>query len=67
MTRSVVAAVHGDVLASLRFNPAGILVLALALLVIVRPRLPAVRAPVWIVVALGGLLWAYNVALNPSF
>jgi Protein of unknown function (DUF2752) len=67
MTRAVVAAAHGDVVGSLRFNPAGILVLALAAYVIFRPRLPRVRAPVWILFAVGAVLWAYNIALNPTF
>jgi hypothetical protein len=33
----------------------------------VRARLPATRAPVWIVAGLLGALWLYNVALNPTF
>jgi hypothetical protein len=67
MTRAVVAAVHGDLLGSLRYNPGGVLVLALVAYVIVRARLPATRAPVWIVAGLLGALWLYNVALNPTF
>jgi hypothetical protein len=67
MTRAVVAAVHGDVLGSLRFNPAGLLVLALVAFVIVRARLPLTRAPAWIVFGFLGALWIYNLALNPTF
>src|SRR5262245_47796627 len=59
MTRSVVAFMHGDIVGSLRFNPAGILVVALAIFLILRPRIPSIRVPLWtIYVALGGL-WAY--------
>jgi hypothetical protein len=67
MTRAVVAAVHGDVLGSLRFNPGGVLVLALALYVIVRAGLPRNTVPRWLVVAVFGVLWIYNVGYNPTF
>jgi hypothetical protein len=67
MTRAVVAAVHGDALASLAFNPAGLLVVALAVFVLVTARLPAVRAPAWLVFTVVGALWAYNIFLNPTF
>jgi hypothetical protein len=67
MTRAVVAAVHGEILASLAFNPAGVLVVALAVYVIVAARLPAARAPAWIVFAVVGALWLYNIFLNPTF
>ena len=58
MTRAVVAAVHGDLLGSLAFNPGGVFVLALAVYVIVRARLPRARAPVWLVFGVLGALWA---------
>lgn len=67
MTRAVVAGVHGDILGSLRYNPAGLLVIALAILIVVRPRFPAVRIPVWVVVTAACALWVYNVTLNPTF
>jgi Protein of unknown function (DUF2752) len=67
MTRAVVAAVHGDIFGSLAFNPAGILVVALALYVIVAAKLPRTRAPAWVVVTFFGVLWAYNILLNPTF
>jgi hypothetical protein len=67
MTRGVVAAVHGDILGSLRYNPAAILVVALVAFVIVRARLPMTRAPAWVVLGLGAALWIYNVTLNPTF
>jgi hypothetical protein len=71
LTRAVVAAVQGDLAASVRYNPLGILVVLLAVIVVarpqvLRPRLPARAAPF----LLGGgaaLLWAYNVTLNPTF
>ena len=50
MTRAVVAAMHGDVLGSLAFNPAGLLVIALAIFVIARARLPVTRIPIGIVI-----------------
>jgi hypothetical protein len=68
MTRAVVAAVRGDVGASLRYNPGGVLLVALAVVVAVvgwrweRFRLPALVLPIAL-----GLLWAYNVTLNPTF
>ena len=67
MTRAVVAAVHGDLIGSLRFNPGGVFVLALVAYVIVRARLPRTRSPVWLVFGVLGALWAYNIALNPTF
>jgi hypothetical protein len=67
MTRAVVAAVHGNVLASLAFNPFGIVVVAVAIYVIVTARLPVARAPAWLVFAVVGALWLYNVFLNPTF
>jgi hypothetical protein len=67
MTRAVVAAVHGDLIGSLRFNPGGLLVLALAAYVILRARLPRARAPVGLVFGVLGALWIYNIALNPTF
>ena len=69
MTRAVVAAVHGDVVTSLRFNPAGLLVLAIAVVVLVRPRIVSslLRTPLWLLGGGSALLWAYNVVLNPTF
>ena len=68
MTRAVVAAVHGHVGASLAFNPGGILVLALAVFTIVRPAwLARVRAPIWMLLAIFGALWVWNIGFNPTF
>ena len=41
MTRACVAAAHGDLLRSLAFNPAGVLVILAAVTVLVRPGLVA--------------------------
>ncbi len=67
MTRAVVAAMHGDVLGSLAFNPAGLLVIALAIFVIARARLPVTRIPIGIVIAFFAALWVWNVAFNRTF
>ena len=68
MTRAVVAAVHGHFGTSLAFNPGGIVVLALAIVALVRPRLLArVRAPAWALLTTVGALWLWNVGFNPTF
>jgi hypothetical protein len=68
MTRAVVAAVHGHVATSLAFNPAGIVVLVLAVVAIVRPAwLSRLRAPFWTVLAIVGALWVWNIGFNPTF
>jgi hypothetical protein len=70
MTRAVVAAVHGDFAASLRYNPAGILVVLLAVIAVIGLRSRSVRLPAWTPAALVVLLvplWVYNVTLNPTF
>jgi len=72
MTRACVAAVHGHLATSLAFNPAGVLVLAAAVVALVRPRLlTAVRVrvhvPAWFAVATVALLWLWNIGFNPTF
>ncbi len=67
MTRAVVAAVHGDVVASVAYNPGGVLVVLLAAALLFLPRLRRVAISGWLVVAVGALLWAWNVTLNPTF
>jgi hypothetical protein len=67
MTRSVVAAMHGHLLESLRFNPAGILVVLLAVAMFTGVRLERVRVAPWLIVAFVALLWAWNVGFNPTF
>ncbi len=68
MTRAVVAAVRGHVGASLAFNPAGIAVLALAVVALLRPQwLARVRLPWWSIAVLAGALWVWNIGFNPTF
>ena len=69
MTRAVVAAAHGDVIDSLRFNPAGIVLLVVAVVLVLRPAFAraAWRIPLWATLATVGALWAYNLMLNPTF
>jgi hypothetical protein len=58
---------HGHLLESLRFNPAGIIVVVVALALIGGLRLDRVRVPPWIVIALTATLWAWNLGFNPTF
>jgi hypothetical protein len=68
MTRACVAAVHGHLGQSLAFNPAGLLVLVLAAVVLVRPSLVRrLRIPMWTVWAAVGALWFWNIGFNPTF
>ncbi|HEX5097402.1 MAG TPA: DUF2752 domain-containing protein [Acidimicrobiia bacterium] len=72
MTRSVVALLHGDVVASLRFNPGGIFIVALAIVLLAGPSwLKAINAryhpSVWLLVPVFVALWAYNIGWNPTF
>ena len=68
MTRAVVAAVHGDLLGSLRVQP-GRLARARArdLRRSLRARLPVTRIPIGIVIGVLAALWVWNVAFNPTF
>ena len=68
LTRACVAAVHGHLGASLAFNPAGVLVIAAALVALVRPQVLArVRMPAWVVLVAVGALWVWNIGFNPTF
>lgn len=67
MTRAVVAALHGHLLDSLRFNPAGIVVVLVALALVAGLRLDRIRPQPWVLVAMVALLWAWNVGFNPTF
>jgi hypothetical protein len=68
MTRACVAAAHGHLGASLAFNPAGIAVVAIAVVILVRPALlRSVRPPPWVWGVLLGALWVWNVGFNPTF
>jgi hypothetical protein len=67
MTRAVVAVVHGNVAASVRYNPAGILLVVLAVALMLGWRTERVRLPTWLLPVLLGALWVYNLTLNPTF
>jgi len=68
MTRACVAAVHGHLGQSLAFNPAGILILVLAAVVLVRPSFVRnLRIPMWTLWAAAGALWLWNIGFNPTF
>ena len=68
MTRACVAAAHGHLGASFAFNPAGVLVITVALLAIARPQwLARVRIPIWIAGVALGALWLWNIGFNPTF
>ena len=57
----------GHLGASLRFNPAGILLIALAVALLLGWRAERVRLPTWLLPVLLGVLWVYNIAWNPTF
>jgi hypothetical protein len=71
MTRAVVAALHGHVIASLRFNPGGIVVVLIAVGLLAGLRIDRLRAharsAAWIIGALTLALWAWNIGFNPTF
>ncbi len=66
MTRAVVAAVHGDVVASLRYNPAGFVIVMVAVALLLAPRLRRITPPRWLLPVAGALLWAWNLTLSPT-
>ena len=68
MTRACVAAVHGHLGASLVFNPAGLLVILVAVIALVRPIwLARARPPLWLTCTALGALWLWNIGFNPTF
>jgi hypothetical protein len=68
MTRACVAAMHGHLGASLAFNPAGVLLIAAAIVALIRPQwLTRVRVPLWIAGAAVAALWLWNIGFNPTF
>ena len=60
MTRAVTSAVHGDIGASLFFNPGGLLVIALAILLLVAWRWRRAVVPAWAAITFFAALWAYQ-------
>ena len=72
MTRSVVAALHGHLATSLRYNPGGVVVIALAVVVLLRPSLltelgTRLRPSPWLLAPVFAALWVYNIGWNPLF
>jgi len=60
MTRSVTAAVHGDLARSVFLNPAGIVVVVLAVALLLGWRVRRITYATWLVPALLGTMWAYQ-------
>ena len=71
MTRAVTAAFRLDLGASLRYQPAGIalIITALVILVLAWRRRPsaAIRVPTWVIPCILGVMWVWNLTLNPTF
>jgi Protein of unknown function (DUF2752) len=68
ITRAVVAAAHGHVGASLAFNPAGVVVLLVAVIALLRPAwLVRLQLPAWSLITIVGALWVWNIGFNPTF
>ena len=68
MTRACVAAAHGHFGASLAFNPAGILLLLGAIVLVIRPALlRRIRPPRWLLPVVLGVMWMWNIGFNPTF
>lgn len=62
MTTSVVAAMHGDIQASIAANPLGVVAIICALALLVRPRINTLTLPVAIPVLMAGSVWIYELA-----
>lgn len=65
MTRSVAATVRLDFGAAFDLNPAGILVVATALVLLVLWRVRRVHLPLWAIPTVLVVLWAYQIAFYP--
>lgn len=60
MTTSVTATVHLDLGAAVAATPAGILAVALALVLLASRRRQRVAAPAWLLVVAAGLMWTFQ-------
>ena len=60
MTRSVTAAVHGDLVHSLVLNPAGIVFVVLAVALLLGWRLRRITYATWLAPLVLGAMWAYQ-------
>ena len=68
LTRACIAGVHGHITQSLSYNPFGFVVLAAAVVLLVRPSLMRrVHLPTWSVFAILGVMWIWNIGFNPTF
>ncbi len=65
LTRSVTATARLDLPAAFDFNPAGIAVVAVALLLLVVWSVRRVHIPLWTIPTVFVVLWAYQVAFYP--
>ena len=60
MTRGVTAVVHGDFGHALFLNPASFLAIGLAVLLLFQWRTKRVVIPVWVIVTVMALMWAWQ-------
>lgn len=60
MTRGVTALVHGDLASAIVLNPASLVAVALALLLLLQWRTKRVVLPVWTIVAFLALMWTWQ-------
>lgn len=68
LTRACIAGVHGHITKSLSYNPFGFVVLATAVILLIRPSLiRRIHAPTWTIAAVVGVMWIWNVGFNPTF
>ncbi len=66
-TRSVVALLRGDVVASLRYSPIGVLVVIAVVVACVAWRRRVLAIPAIPMAVILALVWAWNLTLNPTF
>jgi hypothetical protein len=60
MTRGVTALVHGDFARALLMNPASYLAVGIAVLLLLSWRTKRFVVPVWLIVTVLGLMWAWQ-------
>lgn len=60
MTRGVTSLVHGDIAHAVFMNPASVLAVVVAILVLLRWRTKRVVVPVWLIVAVLALMWCWQ-------
>jgi hypothetical protein len=67
MTRAVVSGIHGHLVTSLRYNPGGLVIIAIAIAMVLGWKTERVNIPKWLLPVALALLWAWNLTLNPTF